>query len=168
LLERIINLSTAENDIVFDPFGLLAAISCTRCGQNANMICSINEDGVITGYFIANAWKNDPSQTPGDPYGTYGPIPPGTYSLMNDWSNRFQRRLPSPSNTGTPGIIRTPRGTLRVGIRVHRGCFSQGCLTLGRGSEGRDMEIRILNIVDNHRNKGGTNLSIKEEDCCGP
>ncbi|MCP3670671.1 MAG: hypothetical protein GY814_09595, partial [Gammaproteobacteria bacterium] len=86
----------------YDSLGLWAEIRCIRCGGSGAMNCSIFEDGTRTGSFETNKWKNDTSITPGDPYGTNGPLPPGTYNMPNAYSPKFERKLPSPTNTGIP------------------------------------------------------------------
>jgi RHS repeat-associated protein len=160
--------SYAQNNpiILSDPEGLWALINCTRCGQAGALTCKVMEDGFYTNMFIANAWRNDPSKTPGNPYGYEGPIPPGTFDLPNAYSPAKHRRLPSPTNTGTPGEIKTPKGTNRVGIRFHREGPSKGCITLGPGEEGKKLEQNLTDLVDRHSGRGGTIFTITEGDCC--
>jgi RHS repeat-associated protein len=155
-----------------DPFGLEAWIKCLRCGKKGPLFCRIIEDGIETGWLTTN-WDvtNYPSITPGDPYGEEGPLPPIVYQVLNAFSPEFGRILPSPTNTGNPGEVRTPNRTLRKGIRFHansrppRG-YSLGCPTLGSGSSGRRLEDLITDMVNRHRGHGGTSFTIEEVDCC--
>jgi hypothetical protein len=130
------------------------------------MFCTIMEDGLVTGSFTANAWTNYPSEHPIDPYGRYGPLPRGKYDLPNAYSPEFERRLPSPTNTGTPSVVRILRGTIRTGIRVHRGRISKGCITLGPGAKAQQLENELTNLVDRHLSKGGSIMTIGEVECC--
>ena len=149
-----------------DPQGLKALIQCLRCrGAAGPLKCSVAEEGMLGPSFATNTGRNSASETPGDPYGEYGPLPPGEYQILNAWSPKFGRVLPSPTNTGWPGQVITPAGTMREGIRVHRGILSQGCLTTGRGLPGRDLERFVRDLVNRNINSGGTSMIIKEEDC---
>ena len=60
----------------------------------------------------------------------------------------------------------TPRGTTRTGIRVHRGRFSQGCITLGPSNQGSQLENSLTRFVDRHLRQGRIILTIEEVDCC--
>jgi RHS repeat-associated protein len=149
-----------------DPQGLFALVICERC-PNGSMQCRSKEDNDNPSEpFQANAGRNDPSLTPGDPYGENGPIPPGQYDLPIAYSPKFGRNLPSPTNTGAPGEILTPKGTKRSGVRVHKGNVSQGCVTTGSGAKGQSREDSLTDLVHRHSKKGGTILIIKEGDCC--
>ncbi|MBE7421796.1 MAG: RHS repeat-associated core domain-containing protein [Zoogloeaceae bacterium] len=151
---------------LIDPDGLRAVIQCVRCrGSAGPLSCSVNEDGVPGRSFNTNMGANDPSGTPGDPYGTGGPLPPGGYDVFNAHSPKFGRVLPSPTNTGRPGQVVTPAGTTRGGIRIHQGNFSQGCLTTGAGPGGADVERYVRELVTRNRNTGGTSLTIREQNC---
>lgn len=81
-------------------------------------------------------------------------------------SPKFNRDLPSPTNIGVPGQVKTPKGTIRNGIPVHKGDLSKGCLTCGSGAKGRAKEKMISRIVENHADSGGTTLHITDLDCC--
>lgn len=151
---------------LIDPDGLRALIQCLRCrGGGGLLSCSVDEDGVPGPSFNTNAGTNDQSTTPGDPYGTNGPLPPDSYDVLNAHSPGFGRTLPSPTNTGRPGEVVTPAGTVRSGIRIHQGTISQGCLTTGRGRSGADLERYIRELVNRNRNTGGTSPIIEERDC---
>lgn len=108
---------------------------------------------------------NEPSVTAGDPYGVNGPLPPDTYDLPNAWSPGKKRVLPSPTNIGRPGEVRTPSGTNRNGIRVHDKNLSRGCLTTGSGQAGADVERFLVRLVDRNKRTGGTTLTIEEVSC---
>jgi hypothetical protein len=74
--------------------------------------------------------------------------------------------LPSPTNQGIPGAVKTPKNAQRTGIRFHRGTYSEGCVTLGTGEEGKQLEEKITNLVDQHSGRGGTIFTITEVSCC--
>ena len=149
-----------------DPLGLLGQVICTRCkGTGGPMECTVFDDGKEKFKFTSNEGTNETSITPGDEFGTNGPLPPGELDLPNAQSPKFGRRLPSPTNTGTPGNVKTPTGTLRTGIRVHAGSLSQGCITCGTGVPGRKIEDALTDLVDRNANSGGTTLEIREKDC---
>ena len=153
---------------LIDPFGLKATLQCKRCRKgDGSMVCSINEDGRDLGNINTNIGKNDPSKTAGDPYGEDGPLPPGKYSVPMGYSNKFKRDLPSPTNTGVPSNVVTPLGTKRSGIRIHKGTYSQGCLTTGSGPAGGTAETDLTNLVKRNSRTGGTDLYISEVDCDG-
>jgi RHS repeat-associated protein len=160
-------LYVGANPLSFiDPDGLRALIACTRCGGMAgSMRCATDEDGKPGLSFNTNEGQNESSATPGDPFGTNGPLPPGQYDLPNAFSSKFKRILPSPTNTGVPGKVRTPAGTIRSGIRVHAGRLSQGCVTTGPGQPGIDTERAIVELVRRNRLTGGTSMTIQEDDC---
>jgi len=149
-----------------DPLGLFAEINCTRC-PDGSLSCNITEDGVKSISFETNTGRNDIAIEPlKDPHGKNGPLPLGKYDLINSYSHKFKRELPSPTNTGIPGEVVTPKGTKRTGVRVHRGNFSQGCLTTGKGEQGKLIEELIRELVNSHSDKGGTIITINEGDCC--
>jgi RHS repeat-associated protein len=151
---------------LIDPDGLRAVIQCGRCrGTAGPLSCSVDEDGVPGPSFNTNMGTNDPSITPGDPYGTNGPLPPDGYDVLNARSPAFGRVLPSPTDTGRAGQVVTPAGTMRSGIRIHQGNFSQGCLTTGGGQSGAGAERYVRELVTRNRNTGGTTLIIQEQDC---
>ncbi len=151
--------------MVIDPSGLFAVIDCTRCGMTGPIDCTVKEDGQITDEFTSNLGDNDPSITPGDPYGTNGPVPPGRYYVGLGRSNRFGRSTPGISNNGgEPGEFWTPNGTHRTVVWFHRGNWSQGCFTLS-GSCASDHVNFIKDLVDRHESSGGTWLNLMETDC---
>jgi RHS repeat-associated protein len=160
-------LYVGSNPLSFiDPDGLRALITCIRCaGAGGPLRCSTDEDGKPGLSFNTNEGVNEGSSTLGDPFGTSGPIPPGLYDLPNAFSPKFKRILPSPTNTGAPGRVRTPAGTVRTGIRIHAGRLSQGCLTTGPGQPGIDTERAIVDLVRRNTVSGGTSMTIQEEDC---
>ena len=155
------------NPIVWmDPMGLKAQIVCIRCrGAGGPMKCTVWEDSIPTLNTLTNTGKNSLSIKPGDSYGTNGPIPPGEYDILNSYSNKFKRVLPSPTNTGVPGQIKTPKGTTRNGVRFHQGMLSHGCVTCGRGKPGKELEDWFKNLVDRHNKTGGTSMVISELSC---
>jgi len=136
------------------------------------MACRIIEDGIETDFIITNFGTNSPSEAPSDPfvpydpYGTSGPLPPGAYQMLNAYSPRFKGIMPSPTNTGSAGYVRTQMETLREGIRFHAGSYSEGCVTLGEGTAGALIEEEIRNLIDRHRGHGGTTMTIEEDPCC--
>ena len=149
-----------------DPDGLRATITCIRCRGTAGPIsCTVDEDGHPGQSFTTNAGNNQSSQNPNDPFGTNGPIPPGQYDLPNAFSPKFNRIVPSPTNTGKPGVIQTPGGSSRTGIRIHKGNNSSGCLTTGAGASGSNTEQTLRDMVNRHANSGGTTLEIQEGQC---
>jgi RHS repeat-associated protein len=150
-----------------DPLGLAAGILCRRCqGSGGSMSCSISEDEGPPGIsFPVNVGTNADSITPGDPYGTFGPLPSGCYDLPNAYSPKFGRPLPSPTNTGVAGVVTTGAGTRRDGIRVHRGTRSEGCITTGSGSPGASREAGLVALVNEHQATGGTRICILDVDC---
>ncbi|MDH5668631.1 MAG: hypothetical protein OEY86_11520 [Nitrospira sp.] len=149
-----------------DPDGLRATITCIRCRGTAGPIsCTVDEDGHPGQSFTTNAGNNQASQNPNDPFGTNGPLPPDQYDLPNAFSPKFNRIVPSPTNTGKPGVIQTPAGSTRTGIRVHKGNNSSGCLTTGAGASGANVEQRLRDMVNRHANSGGTTLEIQEAQC---
>ncbi len=162
-------LYVSANPLSFiDPYGLRATVLCTRCrGTAGPMVCTSDEDGNSGPSFTTNMGTNETSLTPGDPFGTNGPISSGDYDLPNAFSPQFNRVVPSPTNTGRPGQVRTPSGTTRSGIRIHAGTISQGCLTTGRGQTGVETEGAIRDLVNRNVNTGGTTLTIEEQDCNG-
>lgn len=163
------NIYTYNNSVNYsDIIGLLAAVTCNRCGTSGVMVCNLVEDGIGINVVFTNFGTNKHSETKGDPYGYKGPLPPGQYDLVNDYSPGFKRILPSPTNMGVnrPGEVTTPKNTLRSGVRVHAGCTSEGCLTTGNGAEGLAVENLIRNLVGRNQNSGGTILIIKEVNCC--
>lgn len=153
--------------------GLLAAVFCVRCRGTGGPLSCITRELRFgfppwieqQGSFVTNAGRNDISETPDDPFGTNGPLPPGTYDLPNAVSPKFRRRLPSPTNIGAPGQLNTPIGTFRNGIRLHAGTHSQGCITTGPGLAGHSLEHQITQLVDRNQSTGGTTLSILEINC---
>jgi RHS repeat-associated protein len=164
-----------DNPFVFtDPLGLLATVNCVRCrGTGGPMSCEVTE--LFPGFmfptisrwpaFNTNTGNNAASNTPGDPFGSSGPLPPGSYDLPNAHSPRFRRDLPSPTNVGRPGEVQTSQGTNRAGIRIHRGTRSEGCVTTGAGTAGADLERSLRELVDRHQPLGGTTISIVEINC---
>ena len=98
-------------------------------------------------------------------HGANGPLPPGEYDLPNAYSPTFKRIVPSPTNTGVPGVIATPAGTQRGGIRWHKGTHSEGCFTTGPGQRGSDAETMVRDIVNRNSQTGGTRVIIQEIDC---
>lgn len=110
--------------------------------------------------FNANAGTNTASVTQGDPYGTNGPIPGGTYDLVprTDWAEGDTYENGTPSITGpgqNPGSITTPNGTNRSNLYVHGAGTSNGCVasdqaglirqTMDANLEHGGMQIRIIN-----------------------
>jgi RHS repeat-associated protein len=151
-----------------DPLGLLAELRCNRCGSIGPMTCQVFEDGVQTLTFVTNLGVNATSDVPSDPYGTSGPIPPGRLDvLVGGNTDRFPRDLPAVSNNGRPGELRTPARTDRAGIWFHQGRRSEGCPTLDRqqGLSARQWERKILDLVNRHKNKGGTSMTVREIEC---
>ncbi len=151
---------------LIDPDGLRASIRCSRCrGRGGPMNCRVDENGVPGQAFVTNTGRNDPSLTIDDFFGENGPLPPGSYDVLNAYSRKFKRILPSPTNTGRAGNVITPMGTFREGIRFHAGTWSTGCLTTGVSPGGGATEEYLRDLVGRNRGTGGTTLAIEEEEC---
>ena len=119
----------------------------------------MTDDAGGTTDFPANTGKNAPPDDPAkDPYGPNGPLPPGKYDVPTAHSPIFKRNLPSPTNTGHPGGVKTP-GSNRSGIRIHglgpKG--SKGCITCAKGP---------LKKISDCSKKGGMKLIIKDNGKC--
>ncbi len=160
-----------------DRFGLYALMLCIRCIEDGSMSCEIREwdgpnpDGEpdrVSDPFRTNTGPNEPP-LPGtgtggadDPYGTNGPIPPGTYDIVPRVSDggRHPPGTPSITDTGnpTPGSITTPMGTQRTHLYIHGPGRSEGCITCEDPGS-------IQEIMRNHSENGGMKLEILEL-CC--
>jgi hypothetical protein len=139
-------------------------------------------DGTIGNPFNTNhQGGNAKSETPNDPYGKMGPVPPREYEIKprldgpdenervfnpktNKWGTRYRKGTPSITDPGrTAGVIVTPKGTYRSGLRIHKTGGSDGCITCDAGdnsTHGRKSAIENL-MVSYEKMK----LSIKEV-CC--
>jgi RHS repeat-associated protein len=149
----------AQNDL--DPLGLACTLICNRCTKDNGTWqykCTLTDDAGGTTDFPANTGKNSPPDDPAkDPYGPNGPLPPGTYDLPTAYSPKFKTKLPSPTNTGTPGSVKTPNGSNRSGIRMHKPGRSDGCITCDQGN---------VDKVNDCAKKGGMKLIIKDNGKC--
>jgi RHS repeat-associated protein len=159
-----------------DPLGLYALMVCCRCKDGgASMRCQIYEwtnfdhepdlhnPDKVSAPFDTNVGPNSESDTPNDPYGHNGPIPPGRYDIRPRVSTGgdFPPGTPSitdPSNP-TPGSITTPRGTSRNHLYIHGPGPSDGCITCKDPGGVKD-------VMDDHKNNGGLHLEVHEVECC--
>ncbi len=131
-----------------DPSGLEVFIKCVRCTKPSGdfkMTCCINDtnDPAYSKCTEANNYQmcqtppsprigNQPSETDGDPYGTYGPLEPGHYWVTNHPMGTRRGRVPVVTNhPELPNHITTTRGTRRDGIMFHnQRRYSNGCITV--------------------------------------
>jgi RHS repeat-associated protein len=153
----------------FDNTGLFASINCVRCKGKNELFCLVFDDYQLQFSFRANMnnWNNaKPVNPKKDPFGTNGPLPPGEYWLTNGNSSKFGPRTPSPTNVGVPGIVKTPKGTRRDGVRFHTGKISEGCVTFGYGPVAKKQLNDIKDLIDRNTGKGGTRFTI-DDRCCG-
>ena len=95
-------------------------------------------------------------------YGPYGPLPPGKLDVKLDNSPDFGKDTPSPTNTGVPGQIKTPKGNTRTGVRIHPGTVTWGCITICE----RDKDGKLIpeDNADPHDpdNRGKTTNAIQK------
>jgi RHS repeat-associated protein len=126
------------------PVNETAVLHCVRCVENPTgpMKCRFEIGGDPGPEFDANLGPNNQSETPNDPYGKNGPLPPGDYDIKPkpdgptvntpDGAGGIDYRKGTPSITGPgkkPGCITTPAGTNRGGLRIHQPGESNGCVT---------------------------------------
>ena len=126
-------------------------------GKNNN-----NRLEVTTHYPIyCNLRKNESSQTPTDPYGKKGPLPPTSYRILPKPKDEGTYPAGTPSVTGfdqtTPGEIRPPKGTKRTVLRIHGPGLSEGCLACEWNA---DKLARWA--MENHSGCGGSYLTVYE------
>jgi hypothetical protein len=103
---------------------------------------------------------NAPLNTNGDPHGTNGQIPADVYTMTHSTTGT-KNNHPALSNTGVPGRIRTPQGTIRTGVKWHFGTkpsHSRGCLC----SPGFDQALPQLQLDPNYSNGSGIFLNLRE------
>ena len=108
--------------------------------------------------FIANTGYNNKSQTAGDEYGRFGPLPAGTYDVLarTDWAvgDDYGNGTPSITDHGeTPGVITTPGGTRRTNLYVHGLGESEGCVAT-------DFADSIEAAMEANVNFGGMQIKI--------
>lgn len=166
-----------NNPILFnDPTGLTAWIFCTRCKEDpqGSYDCIMwNDQNGNTSSFSASTSENPNQQYPEyqkrnpdgkDPYGSYGPIPPGTYPVSGyrpPPGSRYPPGTPAVGDHGgVPGQIQTPGGTIRTGILIHGPGRTDGCLACDSGAH-----REVKRIMDANDDSGGTWLIIVEV-CC--
>lgn len=169
-----------------DPMGLQVSVKCVRCTKPSGdfkMTCCINDskDPSYSKCTEANDYGtcqtapqprigNQPSETEGDPYGYYGPLEPGDYSITNHPMGRRRGRVPVVTNHPTqPNHITTTRGTRRDGIMFHdQYRYSNGCITAVDHSFDNELKKKI--------NENGGRIPFKlvdagdcpeEDDSCG-
>jgi hypothetical protein len=119
-------------------------MKCTRCTKpdgNWKQTCGLFNDETgetlsidTNDYNDVNRFFGDgntDSETLGDPFGTNGPLEPGTYDVTLGNSPSFGENTPGVSNNGqAPGTSTTSQGTQRTGIWFHRQRnTSNGCIT---------------------------------------
>jgi RHS repeat-associated protein len=155
-----------------DMLGLYAMMRCYRCKDDplGSMACFIEENGTPGPVIPTNLGPNNPSVTPGNPYGSDGPLPPGNYDILPKPTGpatdtqvsdgvEFHKGMPSVTTPGLPpGSVRTPTG-VRGGVRIHFPGRSKGCITC---ENYQDIEA----IMNRHRDSGGMHLQIMEVNCC--
>lgn len=127
-----------------DLLGLLWKMKCIRCTKpdgNWKQTCGLFNDETgetlsidTNDYNDVNRFFGDgntDSETPGDPFGTNGPLEPGSYDVSLGNSPSFGEDTPGVSNKGqAPGTSTTSQGTQRTGIWFHRQRnTSNGCIT---------------------------------------
>lgn len=132
-----------------DPTGLEKYMRCVRCWKldkngartgDWKQTCSINDtnDPSFSEVATTNDYPssgpgegNSPSETPGDPYGTNGPLEPGDYELTRHPMGRRWGSPPVVTNHPTkPNDITTSKGTRRSNVMIHRQINqSNGCIT---------------------------------------
>jgi RHS repeat-associated protein len=169
----------------FDPWGLSRLkgtvwMRCLRCKDGARkntMTCWFEmPDGSKGDPFPTNnVGGNAESTTPGDPYGTLGPIPPGEYDIIPksggpknnqkvDDGTDYRKGTPSITQPGrADGTLKTPKGTHRSGLRIHKSGGSHGCVTCEAGDNSTpDQNSSIENLMNSYEKM---KISIKEV-CC--
>jgi hypothetical protein len=145
------------------------------------MKCRYEINGGSGPEFDANLGPNDASTTPGDPYGSTGPLPPGEYDIKpkptgpennvynDDGTVDFRKGTPSVTDTRPghkPGQITTPNGTRRGGLRMHEPGHSQGCVTCSQADNGANNDNQRSSIENLMNTYKKPKLKI-EEVCCG-
>jgi hypothetical protein len=105
--------------------------------------------------------ENGISTTPGDPYGTNGPIPLGTYNINPRPSNLNHPGRPTISSPGQGwNTIVTPRGTVRHGVQIHEevpGVRSRGCPLTPPGTSNYN---DLLDLINDEYGDGGVRLQV--------
>jgi RHS repeat-associated protein len=135
-----------------DPFGLAATLYYNR------------DTGILTGGNSAGntitmtVGDNGISITPGDPYGTNGPVAPGLYNINPRPSDLNHPGRPTLSNPGQDwNTVVSPDGTMRSGVQIHPGTRSNGCLLTDPNTNDYDT---LLNFINPEYNNGGVQLII--------
>jgi RHS repeat-associated protein len=125
------------------------SVKCVRCWKpngDFRMTCCVN-DNLNAGNSVCSTANDYPAPaTPGqgnqlsvcpDPYGTNGPLEPGTYYIHQHpmgrmWRSRCEGDPGVVSDSPwTPDTITTTRGTSRNGILFHPQInYSNGCITI--------------------------------------
>lgn len=136
---------------------LEAALSKLRSCMEKNNSGSLDVE--VTDHIYANLGENAESTTEGDPYGSSGPLPEGTYRILPRSTGKGRYPLGTPSITGldqdVPGEVVTPNGTNRNCLFVHGPGKSEGCLAMQN-----NMEKTIKETMDSQSTCGGTYLQI--------
>lgn len=108
-----------------------------------------------------NLRENMNTQTPNDPYGYKGPLPPTDYRILPKPEDKGKYPVGTPSITGfdkdTPGYVRTPNGTERTVLRIHGPGLSEGCLACEWGAD-----TLVHWAMKKHCDCGGTYLTVYE------
>jgi RHS repeat-associated protein len=137
-----------------DPLGLWAMLYLDR---NTGLLEGFDDDGNQISIAIT---ENGVSITEGDPYGTSGPVPPGTYSIN---PRPFHLNNPGRPTLSSPGqdwnTVVTPIGTVRSGIQIHPGTVSEGCPLTDPGTDDYN---KLRNLIDDEYIDGGVILHVVE------
>lgn len=159
----------ANNDPInfVDPLGLRALMHCSRCKEDPTgpMKCHFSVNGRAGTEFMTNLGPNGASQTKGDLYGRGGPLPPGFYNILPkpSWQGAgYPAGQPSVSAAGqAAGVITTPAGTRRDGLRIHGPGLSLGCVTTPLAVNPYGGPSAMQNMMNTH----GLDLQL-DEVCC--
>jgi RHS repeat-associated protein len=164
LYEYVSNDPTVD----FDPLGLFALMHCRRCKDNptGELKCRFEVNEAFGEPFPANLGPNNPSETPGDPYGHNGPLPPGTFDVLPKPASQgagFPVGQPSITGPGQArGAIVTPLGTHRQDLRIHGPPVSLGCITAACAFNPYGGPSAVQNLMNTY----GLKLLIEEVTCC--
>jgi RHS repeat-associated protein len=152
--------------MLLDPTGLLAIVSCERCGSAGGLTCSVSEDGSAPdakGGFSFTAPGATASTTPNQVYGVDGPLPPNVnFDLVKASSSHYTINTPGYKD-GTVIVGNTKRervqGHSNELIKVSNGCLIPNDTAV---KTSKDINQSILAVISRNEKYGGTQLRILE------